>query len=181
VFPSAEPVEPDHATTRTDDMALLLALVLFVALLLIPLGLPGTWLMVLAGIAYTYLVPGTSIGVVTIVGVLIIAVIAELLEFTVAAKYTRMYGGSKRGAWGAIIGGLVGAITGVPIPIIGSVLGAIAGSFVGALVGEYSGGAGEGEATRAATGAAIGRAVAMGLKAGAGCVIAVWLLASAIL
>lgn len=162
-------------------MVIILAVVLFLALLLIPLGLPGTWVMVLAGICYAYLVPGTSIGIVAILGTLIVAVIAEVLEFTVAAKYTRMYGGSKRGAWGAIIGGLVGAITGVPVPVIGSVLGAIAGSFVGALVGEYSGGAGEGEAARAATGAAIGRAVAMGLKAGAGCVIAAWLLASAIL
>jgi hypothetical protein len=164
-----------------EPMILLLAAVLFVALLLIPLGLPGTWLMVLAGIGYAYLVPSAHIGVTTIVGILVIAVLAEVVEFTVAAKYTRMYGGSKRGAWGAIIGGLVGAMTGVPIPIIGSVLGAIAGSFVGALVGEYSGGADEGEATKVATGAAIGRAVAMGLKAGAGCVIAAWLLASAIL
>jgi uncharacterized protein YqgC (DUF456 family) len=161
-------------------MVILLAVVLFIALLLIPLGLPGTWVMVLAGIAYAYLVPAAHIGAVTIIGILVIAVLAEVVEFTVAAKYTRMYGGSRRGAWGAIIGGVVGALVGVPIPIIGSVIGAIAGSFVGALAGELSGGARSDEATRAATGAAIGRAVAMGFKAGAGCIIAAWLLASAV-
>jgi hypothetical protein len=160
---------------------LLLAVALLLSLVMIPLGLPGTWVMILAGIAHSYLVPGSGIGAVTIIGSLVIAMAAELLDFTVSARYTRKYGGSKRGAWGAIIGGVAGAIVGLPVPIIGSVLGAIAGSFAGALVAEYTRGAGHGEATRAATGAAIGRAVAMALKAGAGCVIAVWLLAAAIL
>jgi hypothetical protein len=159
---------------------LLLAVVLLLALLMIPVGLPGTWMMILAGIAHSYLVPGSDIGAVTIIGTLMIALLAELLDFTVSARYTRKYGGSKRGAWGAIAGGLVGAVVGVPVPVIGSVIGAIAGSFAGALVAEYTRGAGHGEAARSATGAAIGRAAAMGLKAGAGCVIGAWMLGAAI-
>jgi uncharacterized protein YqgC (DUF456 family) len=160
---------------------LLLAVALLLSLVMIPLGLPGTWVMILAGVAHSYLVPASGIGAVAILGCVVIAFAAELLEFTVLARYTRKFGGSRRGAWGAIAGGLVGAVVGVPVPIIGSVLGAIAGSFAGALAAEYTRGAGHGDATRAATGAAIGRAMAMGLKAGAGCVIGVWLLAAAIL
>jgi uncharacterized protein YqgC (DUF456 family) len=159
---------------------LVLALVLLVSLALIPLGLPGTWAMVLAGVGYSYLVPQGGIGGVAIMGCVAIALVAELLEFTVSARYTRKFGGSRRGAWGAIVGGIAGAVVGLPVPVIGSVLGAIAGSFAGALFAEYTGGATHVTAARAATGAAIGRAVAMGLKAGAGCVIAAWLLGAAI-
>ena len=158
---------------------LLLAIVLVLSLLLIPIGLPGTWAMVVAGVLHSFLVPGSGIGGVAIIGCTVIALVAELIEFGVAGRYTRKYGGSSRGAWGAILGGIVGAFVGVPVPVVGSVVGALAGSFVGALVGEYSRGAAHGEATRAATGAVVGRAVAIGLKAGAGCVIAAWLLAAA--
>ena len=160
---------------------LLLSAALLLSLVLIPLGLPGTWLMIVAGVAYSYLIPASGIGAVAILGCVAIAFAAELLEFTVLARYTRKYGGSRRGAWGAIAGGLVGAMIGLPVPVIGSVLGAIAGSFAGALVAEYTRGVGHGEAARSATGAAIGRAVAVGLKAGAGCVIGAWLLGAAVL
>ena len=159
---------------------LALALALLVGLLLIPLGLPGIWLMLAGGLAHHYLVPGGGIGWLPLIGGLVVALVAEVLDVTLAAKYTKAYGGTNRGAWGAILGGLVGAIMGVPIPIIGSVLGAIGGSFVGALIGEYHGGMAHDAATRAATGAALGRVVAMGTKAGAGCVIGAWMLAAAI-
>jgi uncharacterized protein YqgC (DUF456 family) len=167
--------------TESTVSPILLAAVLFIALLLIPLGLPGTWLMIVAAVTYAYVVPGAHIGTVAVVGCVVIALVAELLDIAVSARYTRKYGGSSRGAWGAIAGGLVGAVVGLPVPVIGSVLGAVAGSFVGALVGEYSGGAGHDVATRAATGAVIGRAMAMGLKAGAGVVIAAWVMAAALL
>ena len=153
---------------------------LFLALLSIPVGLPGTWLMIGAGLLYSYLVPISGIGAVVIAGCAVIALVAELLDVAVAGRYTRKYGGSTRGAWGAILGGIVGAIVGVPVPVVGSVIGAFAGSFLGALVAEYSRGAEHDVAARAASGAAIGRAVAMGIKATAGCVIAAWLLAAAI-
>jgi uncharacterized protein YqgC (DUF456 family) len=160
---------------------LALAALLFLSLLLIPLGLPGTWIMVVLAVGYDYLLPHSGITGLVIGGTVAIAIVAEVLEFTVAAKYTKAYGGSKRGAWGAIIGGLVGAMVGVPLPIVGSVIGAIAGAFLGALAGELTGGAHHDTAARAATGAAIGRAVAMGLKAAAGVVIAAWVLGAVVL
>jgi uncharacterized protein YqgC (DUF456 family) len=158
---------------------ILLAAILLVSLFIIPIGLPGTWVMLAAGVGYSLLVPD-SIGWITLVGVTVIAVIAEIFEFTLAGQYARKYGGSRRASWGAIIGGTVGAIVGVPVPVIGSIIGAFAGAFVGALIFEYSRGSGAELSTRVAWGALIGRAVASAMKVGAGIAIAVWLLFAAI-
>lgn len=159
--------------------ALILGLILLVSLFMIPLGLPGTWVMIAAGVGYSILVPG-SIGMIALVGTTAIAVVAEVFEFTLAGKYARKYGGSRRASWGAIIGGTIGAIVGVPVPLVGPIIGAFAGAFAGALVFEYSRGSGVQASTRVATGALIGRAVAAALKVAAGLVIAVWLLWSAV-
>jgi len=159
---------------------LLFAAVMVLSLFLIPLGLPGTWIMVGAAIGYDALVPGDPIGWGTIVATLVLAVIAEIFEFSLSARYTKKYGGSRRAGWGAIIGGIIGAIVGVPVPIIGSVIGAFVGSFAGALVAEYTRrDATAGTATRVATGALIGRVVAAAMKTGMGVVIAAWLVAAA--
>lgn len=159
---------------------LLLAIILLVSLFMIPLGLPGTWVMIAAGVGYSILVPG-SIGIVVLIGITAIAVAAEAMEFTLAGKYARKYGGSRRASWGAIIGGTVGAIVGVPVPLIGPIIGAFAGAFAGALLFEFSRGSGMQASTRVATGALVGRAVAAGLKVAAGLVIAVWLISAAAL
>ena len=157
---------------------LLLAFLLFACLLIIPLGLPGTWLML--GIAAVYsAMTGDSIGWITILLVGVIAVIAEVLEFMLASRFARKYGGSRRAGWGAIVGGIVGAFVGVPVPIIGSVIGAFAGSFVGALVFEYTRERSHVTATRVAWGALVGRAVATAMKSAVGVVIAAWIFMAA--
>ncbi len=158
---------------------LILALVLFSGLLLVPLGLPGIWLIVGAVALYNPLTGTDAVGTVTIVGILLLATVAEVIEFTLAARYTKQYGGSKRAGWGAIVGGMVGAIVGVPIPVIGSVIGAFVGSFAGALVAEWSRGTKTGPATRVATGALLGRVMATAAKVAIGMVMAVWTLAAA--
>lgn len=160
------------------DILILLAAVLG-GLVMIPLGLPGIWLMLLAGVGHHLLVSPPTVGWLTLGLLAVIAAGAEWVEFSVAGRYTRQYGGSRRAAWGAILGGLVGAFVGIPVPVIGSVIGAFVGAFAGALIGEYSVERDHGKATRAATGALIGRAVATALKSLAGCVIGVWLLAAA--
>lgn len=159
--------------------AIILALILIVSLFIIPLGLPGTWVMIAAGVGYSILVPN-SIGVFALAGTTVLAVIAEVFEFTLSGKYARKYGGSRRASWGAIIGGTVGAIVGVPVPIIGPILGGFAGAFIGALVFEYSRGSGAHMSTRVAWGALVGRAVAAALKVAFGFAIAAWLMAAAI-
>jgi len=158
---------------------IVLALVMLVSLFMIPLGLPGTWVMLAAGVGYSILVPN-SIGIVALAGTTILAVLGEVFEFTLAGKYARKYGGSRRSSWGAIIGGTVGAIVGVPVPIVGPIIGAFAGAFIGALVFEYSRAGDVGASTRVAWGALVGRAVAAALKVGIGIAIAAWLMTVAI-
>lgn len=154
---------------------ILLALVLAASLIMIPFGLPGLWVMLGAAVIYTYTGGGGAIGTATLVLIGVVAVVAEVIEYVLSARYVRVYGGSRRGAWGAIIGGTVGAIMGVPIPIIGSLIGAFAGSFVGALIAELGAGAGRKDASRAAFGALVGRAVAAAMKVAVGLAIAVWI------
>jgi uncharacterized protein YqgC (DUF456 family) len=158
---------------------LVLALVLLVSLFLIPLGLPGTWVMVAAAVGFNVLTGSERIGVVTLVLVGVLAVIGEVLEFTLAGRYTRRYGGSRRASWGAILGGIVGAIVGVPLPVIGSMIGAFVGAFAGALLFEYTRHADAGIATRVATGALLGRVAAAAMKVAIGLVMAVWLVFAA--
>jgi len=150
-----------------------------VGFLLLPIGLPGLWLMLGCGISYRLFAGGTgpswpAIGVASAV-----TIVAEVLEFTLAARYTRKYGGSKRAGWGAAAGGLVGAIVGVPIPILGSVVGAFAGSCLGAILAEYSLGRGHREAGRSGWGALMGRIASTTVKTALGAVVAVILLVSA--
>jgi uncharacterized protein len=158
---------------------LLLAAVLFLSFVMIPFGLPGLWIMVGAGLAYQILVPAT-ISTATVVGTAVLALVAELLEFTLAGRYARKYGGSRRASWGAVIGSIIGAIVGVPIPIIGSVIGGFAGAFVGAFIAERSRGTELGGASRVATGALVGRVVAAAMKTGIGVAIAVWIFFAAL-
>jgi len=158
---------------------ILLALVIIVSLVLIVLGLPGLWIMVASAVTYNIVVPGEPIGWVTLAAVLVLAFIAELLEFSLTGRYARKYGGSRRAGWGAIIGSIVGALVGVPVPIVGPVIGAFIGSFAGALIAELTGGSSAGDATRVAKGALIGRAVSTALKIGIGFMIGMWVFIAA--
>jgi uncharacterized protein len=158
---------------------LLLGFVLLVGLVLVPLGLPGTWVIVAAAAVFNPLAGRDAVSSGTLIGVLVLALVGELIEFSLAARYTRQYGGSRRAGWGAIIGGVVGAIVGVPVPLIGSVIGSFVGSFAGALVGEWSRGTETRAAARVATGAFIGRAMATAAKIAIGFVMAIWVIASA--
>jgi hypothetical protein len=159
---------------------LLFGLALLASLLIIPLGLPGTWLMIVAAIALNLLSGVDRVGTFTLIGVGVLALIGELLEFSVTGRYTRKYGGSRRAGWGAIIGGMVGAIMGVPVPVVGSMIGAFVGAFVGALVFEYTRkDADHRTATRVAWGALLGRVAAAAMKVGIGFAMAAWLLFAA--
>ncbi len=158
---------------------LLLVAVLLLSFIMIPFGLPGLWIVVGSALAYQLLLPGT-IGTATVVGTAILALVAEVLEFTLAGRYARKYGGSRRAGWGAIIGSIIGAIVGVPIFLLGSIVGGFAGAFIGAFIAERSRGTELSGSSRVATGALIGRVVATAMKTGIGIVIAVWVLFAAL-
>ena len=72
------------------------ALVLILGLVLIPLGLPGLWVMLAAGMGYNLIVGREVIGWWTLGGGLALAVVAEVIEWTFSVSYTRKYGGSRR-------------------------------------------------------------------------------------
>ncbi|MDQ6828972.1 MAG: DUF456 domain-containing protein [Gemmatimonadota bacterium] len=152
----------------------LLWLALIVGLILIPLGLPGLWVMAGTLLLYNVVRPGGPIGIWTIVIAAVCAVIGELLEFVLGGRFARRYGGSRRAGWGAILGSIAGTFAGVPIPIIGPMIGAFAGAFAGALVAELTRGTQVGSATRVATGALLGRVVAVAVKVGLGVGLIGW-------
>src|SRR6267378_896447 len=155
-----------------------LALVLLIGLglaglALIPLGLPGLWVMVGGILAYGWLTGFRSVGIATIVIVLGIAFLGEIIDNWLGFRFAKRYGGSSRSGWGALIGGLVGAVIGVPVAIIGSVIGAFLGSFIGAALFEYTYSRHVGVASRAGWGALMGRAAASAVKIALGVVIAI--------
>jgi uncharacterized protein YqgC (DUF456 family) len=158
----------------------LLVAALLLSLILIALGLPGLWVMIASAVIYNILVGTEPIGWFTLVGVGVLAAIAEVIEWTLSGRFARKYGGSRRAAWGAVIGGTLGAILGFPLPIIGPLIGAFAGSFIGALVGEVSAGGTHRDATRVAWGALVGRVAATAIKMAIGAAIASWIFFAAI-
>ena len=153
-----------------------LGIALLVCLVLVPFGLPGTWLMLGVALLYGPLSGASGIGALTLGGAFIMAVIGELVELKLSLRFTSRYGGSKRAGWGAIIGGIIGAIMGLPIPLLGSIVGAFAGAFLGALVAELTVGASGGDASRVAKGALIGRLAGTASKCAIGILMAFWIL-----
>ena len=144
-----------------------------VGLAMIPLGLPGLWVMVGGILAYGWLTGFRTVSVVMIAIVLAIAFLGEIIDNWLGFRFAKRYGGSTRSGWGALLGGLVGAVIGVPIAIIGSVIGALLGSFIGATVFELSYSRRAGVAARAGWGAVMGRIAAAAVKIALGIVIAV--------
>lgn len=144
-----------------------------VGLLLIPLGLPGLWVMVGGILLYGWLTSFRTVSVVMIAVVLGIAFLGEVIENWLGFRFAKRYGGSSRAGWGAFIGGLVGAIVGVPVAVVGGVIGAFIGSFVGAALFEYSYSRHAAVATKAGWGALVGRAAAAATKMALGFVIAI--------
>jgi uncharacterized protein len=137
---------------------ILLLLLLVTGLFINILGLPGLWLMVGAAGIYVLITDWQYAGWSMLVALLVLALLAELVEFVAGAAGSKAAGGSKRGMVGAIIGGIIGGIAGTPwLPIIGTIIGACIGSFIGAFVIELLIGRGTGLSTRIGWGAAKGR------------------------
>jgi uncharacterized protein YqgC (DUF456 family) len=128
---------------------------------LIPLGLPGLWLIVAiaGGMSLGGLLSWTAAGV--IAG---IAAVAEAAEFLVLSRLGRRYGASRRAFWGAVIGGMAGLFVGLPVPVIGSVVTAFVGTFVGAGLVTWMETASLGRSAKVGWGVLLARTLAVGLK-----------------
>jgi uncharacterized protein YqgC (DUF456 family) len=98
------------------------------------------------------------VGWASLIAIVVLALLAELVEFLAGAAGSKAAGGSKRGMAGAIIGGIVGGILGSPIfPIVGTIVGAVLGAGAGAFLVEMGIGRSKQESTQIAIGAAKGR------------------------
>jgi uncharacterized protein len=147
-----------------------IVLVQLLALCMIPLGLPGTWLQVLTVGIVTWQMDRPLLGFAIAVG---LAVVGEIVETLSGQWGTRRFGGSRKAAWGALLGGFAGLFVGTPIPIIGSLVMSFVGTFVGAIAGEMWEHGGVAPELRVGMGALVGRAAGVALKLGIAFVIAV--------
>ena len=159
----------------------LLIVVLVAGLLMLPLGLPGLWVMGGAVLLDAAVVPSHVVSLWLGVALVAVAGLAELIELALAGRFARRYGGSRRAGWGAMAGSLLGAFVGVPVPIVGSMVGAFVGAFAGAFVAELSQRTHVSPAARVATGALLGRIAATAMKIGIGCAVLAWVVLSIVL
>jgi hypothetical protein len=148
--------------------ALVIAVVVIVhllALAMVPLGLPGTFVQVGAAVVVTALSGGTRLGWGWVLVLLALALAGELAELLAGTWGTRRYGGSRRAAWDALVGGVVGAVVGgIPIPFLGSIVMSFVGTFVGAWLGEASRTRRAAPSARVGLGALAGRTVGTAVK-----------------
>jgi uncharacterized protein YqgC (DUF456 family) len=138
---------------------ILLLILCVVGLFINILGLPGLWLMVAAYGAFWWATASRGyVGVWSAVTIIVLALLAELVEFLAGAAGSKAAGGSKRGMAGAIIGGIVGGLAGTPLlPVVGTIVGACLGSFIGAFVIELAIGRTHEDSLKIGVGAAKGR------------------------
>src|SRR2546423_5798844 len=102
---------------------LLLALCCMIGLVLVPLGLPGLWVMVGGVVGYGALTGFRTVGIATMAIVLGLALLGELVEWGVGFGLTERYGGSRRAGWGGQAGGGGRPLVGAAGPGVGGLVG----------------------------------------------------------
>ena len=110
-------------------LSAVVVLAMLACLVLIPLGLPGLWLIVAITIGLVLLGSLSWSFWLVVAGV---ALVTEIAEFGVLKKFGDAYGGSRKAFWGAVLGGMAGLFIGLPVPIIGPMITAFLGTFIGA-------------------------------------------------
>lgn len=149
---------------------LIIVALMALSILLIPLGLPGLW--VLAALVALGAWLGEVAGWV-VVATLALAALAELAEWLIVRSMNVRYGGSPRAFWGAIGGGLIGVLVGAPIPVVGSIVAGFLGSFLGAAVVTWRELGDVDAARRVGWGVLLARVFSVALKIGVAIVILV--------
>jgi len=144
-------------------------------------GLPGTWLIVVSTALVAWWQRGDAaagdegmFSIATLVAIIVLAAVAELVEFLTGVVGSKRAGGTRWGSVGALVGGLAGAIAAtflIPIPVLGSLIGACGGACLGAWGLELVGGRRIKESVNVGVGAGVGTLVGRVAKLIAGVVI----------
>lgn len=154
-----------RAIDASDLLRLLGVLVLLGSLVVIPLGLPGTWIMALV-LLVAAAAGELAWGVWAFLTFLV--VLAEVLELLVLRQLGARYGGSRTAFWGAVLGGFAGVAVGMPVPVVGPILAGFLGTFVGAAGVTLLERRTVGEASRVGWGVVLARSFSVAIKIGVG-------------
>jgi hypothetical protein len=139
--------------------------VLGMAWLAIPLGVPGTLIMLAASLLYGWLTGFRVLDARDLWWIAGIALPVELADQLLGIWAARRYGATFLGVVGSLAGGIVGSLLFSPVlPIVGTVLGAFAGAFAGAYLVEWAVQRDARRALRAAWGGFVGRIAGIILK-----------------
>jgi uncharacterized protein YqgC (DUF456 family) len=162
------PAEPLSAA----DVVVIVALA--VGLVLIPLGLPGLWVMVGAAVLHRFVAGSREMGLAFLAFLAGLALAAEGVELLLGVVAARRFGATRWGMWGAFLGGIAGAVALSPLfPLVGTLLGAFVGAFAGAFALELWKSRTFRASWRAGLGAFLGRVAAVAVKVAVGLAIAV--------
>jgi uncharacterized protein YqgC (DUF456 family) len=156
---------------------ILLYVVLLAGLVLIPLGMGGTFVMVGAAALFGLATGFEHVTLRFLIVLLGLALVGEGIESLLGVAMARRFGASKWGMWGAFLGGIGGAIVGTPVPVVGNLIGALIGVFAGAFLLEWFGRGRSDSSLKAGWGALIGRTAASAIKLGLGMVILILVVA----
>ena len=151
---------------------LLLLAVLLVGAVVNVLGLPGLWVMILGATGYAWRTGWQYISARTVLVLIGLGIVAEISELVAGGAGAKRAGGSRRAAWGAVIGGLAGALfLSIPVPILGTLIGLFIGVFAGAVAGEMWARSDPAQSVRVGVAATKGRLIGIAIKVGFSVVI----------
>jgi len=143
----------------------LFVIALLVGLVAVPLGFPGTFIILAAAFLYALATEFAAITWTTLAILLAAALLAEGVEAVTGLVGARKYGSGKLGIAASIVGGIAGAVMGAPLFFgLGAIPGALAGAFGAAVLAELVRGRSSREAFRAGWGTFLGRLAGTAIK-----------------
>lgn len=125
-----------------------LFLLLGIAGVILP-ALPGVPFVLVGAVLASWIRGFDVVGITPLVWILVLAVLAQVVDFVAGAWGARLGGAGRAGFWGGIVGSLIGLFWFPP-------LGFLVGALLGAVVAEVAAGKQLAEAWRAGVGAFIG-------------------------
>ncbi len=146
------------------------------SLILVPLGMPGNFVLLALALLAAWLGGFQAIGWLALIVMAALVLLAELIEALLGSAMAKKYGASWWGVGGAFVGGIAGVLLGSAVlPIVGSLIGAFLGAAAGAVLLEaWHLRRVDHEALRAGWGAFLGKLLASLLKVSIGMGIVVF-------